>query len=205
MGLQSIRLAVRTALAAGILGLATMSPAAVVVYGGTLTGPLESPPNASPGIGSATVSIDQAAHQLSLFVTFSGLAGTTTASHIHAPTAVPLTGTAGVATQVPTFIGFPLGVTSGTYSQTFDTSLASFYNPAFVTLNGGSVAASETALFSAIGSGQAYLNIHTSAFPGGEIRAFLVAVPEMATWAMMLVGFGAIGVAMRRRPQAIVA
>ena len=56
------------------------------------------------------------------------------------------------------------------------------------------------ALFSAIGSGQAYLNIHTTAVPSGEIRAFLIAVPEMGTWAMMLVGFGAIGFVMRRRP-----
>lgn len=190
----------RSAVAAAMLSFASITQAAVIVTAGTLTGPAESPPNASPGTGTTVVTIDPATHQLTVAVTFFGLLGTTTASHIHAATATPFTGTAGVATQVPTFNNFPLGVTFGNYSMTFDTSLASTYNPAFVALNGGSVAASEAALFSAITSGRAYLNIHTTAFPNGEIRAFLVAVPELGTWAMMLIGFGAIGVVMRRRP-----
>jgi CHRD domain len=197
---RPIRMLFRSAVAAAMLSVASIAQSAVIVTGGTLSGPAEFPANASPGTGTAVVTIDPVAHQLGVAVTFFGLLGTTTASHIHATTAVPFAGTAGVATQTPTFSGFPLGVTSGTYSMTFDTSLASTYNPAFVTLNGGSVAASEAALFSAIQSGQAYLNIHTTAFPSGEIRAFLVAVPEMGTWAMMLVGFGAIGFVMRRHP-----
>jgi hypothetical protein len=69
-------------------------------------------------------------------VSFSGLLGTTTASHIHCCTPTPLSGTAGVATTTPTFAGFPLGVTSGTYMNTLDLTLASSYNPAFVTANG---------------------------------------------------------------------
>jgi hypothetical protein len=44
-----------------------------------------------------------------------------------------------VATTLPTFAGFPLGVTSGTYINTLDLTLASSYNPAFVTANGGSM------------------------------------------------------------------
>jgi hypothetical protein len=147
----------------------------------------------------ATVTIDDVANTMLVEVTFSGLSGTTTASHIHAPTAAGFTGTAGVATQTPTFAGFPLGVTSGTYSNLFDLLTASTYNGSFVTANGGTAAGAESALLSAIGSGRAYLNIHTTAFPGGEIRGFLVAVPEPATWAMMLLGFGAIGLAFRRR------
>jgi hypothetical protein len=101
--------------------------------------------------------------------------------------------------MVPTFAGFPLGVTAGTYSMTFDTSLLSFYNPAFVTAQGGSAASAEAALFNYMTQGRSYLNIHTSAFPGGEIRGFLIAVPEAATWMMMLTGFGVIGLALRRR------
>ena len=47
------------------------------------------------------------------------------------------TGTAGVATTTPTFPGFPSGVTSGSYSNTFDLTLASSWNATFITDNGG--------------------------------------------------------------------
>jgi len=143
-----------------------------------LTGPSESPPNASPGTGFASITFDTMAHTFFINLTFSGLLANTTAAHVHSPTAVAGTGTAGVATQVPSFVGFPLGVTSGTYMQTFDTSLLSFYNPAFVTANGGTVASAEAALFAGINAGEAYLNIHTNVFPSGEIRGFLQRVPE---------------------------
>ena len=68
-----------------------------------------------PRTGFATVVYDDLAHTLSVDASFSGLLGTTTAAHIHAATAVPGVGTAGVATQTPSFVGFPLGVTSGTF------------------------------------------------------------------------------------------
>lgn len=173
--------------------------AQTTVYNATLTGPNESPANASTGTGTTTVTIDASANTMLVQIAFSGLTGTTTASHIHAPTASPFTGTAGVATQTPYFTGFPLGVTSGTYSNLFDLLMTSTYNSSYVTANGGTAAGAEAALISALNSGHAYLNIHTSAFPGGEIRGFLVAVPEADTWMMMLLGFGAIGVALRRR------
>ena len=184
---------------AGALTCTTATRAAVVIYQATLTGPSESPPNASPGTGNAIVTIDTTANTMSVFVTFSGLQGTTTASHIHATTTSAGAGTAGVATTVPTFPGFPLGVTAGTYNPSpFDLLASSTYNPAFVAANGGTTAGAEAALLSALASGKAYLNIHTSAFPGGEIRGFL-SVPEPATWALMLLGFGGIGIAFRRR------
>jgi hypothetical protein len=86
-----------------------------------------------------------------------------------------------VATTTPTFPGFPLGVTSGSYDQTFNLTLASSYNPAFITSAFNldplkSVAGAEAALVNALLAGETYLNIHTTAFPGGEIRGFL-AVP----------------------------
>ena len=167
-------------------------------YDAFLSGPSDSPPNASSGTGFATVDYDNSAHTLLVDVSFTGLLGPTTASHIHAPTAVPLTGTAGVATTTPYFAGFPIGVTSGTYMNTLDLTLASSYNPAYITANGGTTAGAEAALAAAIAAGESYLNIHTSAFPGGEIRGFLVAVPEPSSVAIVLV-CGALAWSIRRR------
>jgi hypothetical protein len=178
---------------------ASAAQAAVNIYTATLSGANESPPNASPGTGTATVTIDTAANTMLVSVTFSGLLGTTTASHIHAPTVDPLTGTAGVATTTPTFTDFPLGVTSGNYSHLFDLLTASSYNPSYVTANGGTIEGARTALLTALATGHAYLNIHTLVVPAGEIRGFLIAVPEPASWLLMLIGFGGIGAVMRCR------
>jgi hypothetical protein len=157
------------------------------VYYATLSGPAEFPSNNSTGTGKAVVTID--GNFMRVQVTFSGLvqqtsAGLpsgTTASHIHAPTAIPLslTSTAGVATTTPTFTGFPLGVRAGSYDHTFDMTLASSYNPAYITANGGTPASAFTALKAAISAGRSYLNIHSNAFPGGEIRGFLLACPAI--------------------------
>jgi hypothetical protein len=193
-----IKRSVRAVCLVAALSCASVAQGAINIYTANLSGPNESPANSSPGTGTATVTIDTVLNTMSVSITFSGLTSGTTASHIHSATTTPFTGTAMVATQVPYFTGFPLGVTSGTYSNLFDLLSASSYNPAFVTAHGGTVAGAESALVSSIASGTAYLNIHTTNFPGGEIRGFLIAVPEAATWAMMLVGFAAIGLALRR-------
>ena len=168
-----------------VLGFAASAHAAVVSYVATLSGPNEQPANASPGVGFANVDVDAVVHTMHVHVTFSGLVGTTTASHIHAATLVAGTGTAGVATTTPYFAGFPIGVTSGTYDNTLDMTQASSYNPAYVTMQGGSVPASEAALEQAIADGKAYLNIHSNVYGGGEIRGFLVLAStpaEASTW-----------------------
>ena len=171
-------------LAAVSLGGARSTQAAPVTYVAHLNGASESPPNASPGTGFTQVDIDAVAHTMRVQVTFSGLTGTTTASHIHAPTAVAGTGTAGVATTTPTFAGFPLGVTSGTYDNTLDMTQSSSYNPSYLSAHGGTTAQAESDLFQSIADGKAYLNIHTQTFGGGEIRGFLTSVtPTLnATW-----------------------
>lgn len=158
--------------------------AAPTTYTCVLTGAAEAPPNASPAIGHAAVQIDPVAHTMTVHIVFSGLVAGTTASHIHAATAVAGTGTAGVATTTPTFLGWPIGATSSTYNNTLDTTLASSWNPTYVTNNGGTTASAEAALFAAIAAGKAYVNVHSSTFPGGEIRGFLAAPvkTEATTW-----------------------
>jgi len=140
--------------------------ATIFSYNVFLDGPSESPANASPGTGTASVIYDDTAHTLFIDLVFSGLLGTTTASHIHAATVSPGTLTAGVATTTPTFAGFPSGVTGGSYTVTLDMTLASSYNPAYVTANGGTPATAEVALASAMASDRAYLDIPTAVFNG---------------------------------------
>jgi hypothetical protein len=184
-----------------LLALATQASATVMTFDAVLSGTSEIPANASPGTGIAQVIVDDSLFTMSVSVTFSGLAGATTASHIHCCIASG-TGNVGVATQLPTFSGFPLGVTSGTYSNTFDMALASSYNPAFVTSHGGGLVSAFDALLAGLEAGESYFNIHTNVFPGGEIRGNLqiAAVPEPSTWAMMILGFVGVGaMAYRRR------
>ena len=171
-----------------------------ITYIVVFSGPAEAPPNASPGTGSATVVFDTTAHTMAIDASFSGLTGTTTASHIHAATTAAYTGTAGVATQTPTFTGFPLGVTSGTYTHTFDMTLAASYNATFLNslINGGNALTAEASLAQAAADGKAYFNIHTSAFPGGEIRGFLQPVPEPGS-SIVLLGIGVAGLVARRQ------
>jgi len=177
--------------------LAAEASAATITKSADLSGANESPANASPGTGFASVVLDTTAHTLQVDVSFSGLIGTTTASHIHCCVAVPGAGNAGVATQVPTFGGFPLGVTSGTYSHFFDLTLAGSWNPAFITAHGGTPAGAEAFLATGLAAGEAYLNIHTNVFPGGEIRGFLV--PEPATFGLVGASLAGLLIALRRR------
>jgi hypothetical protein len=171
-----------------------------ITYDVIMNGPSESPPQASPGTGFAVIVIDSTANTLNIVSdTFFGLIGTTTASHIHCCTALPGLGTAGVATQTPYFTGFPIGVTSGSYSMSFDMTLASTWNPAFVTASGGTATGAEAAFLAGVALGEAYLNIHSTFAPGGEIRGFLVPVPEPGTLSFAVASLAGMGLASKWR------
>ncbi len=184
-----------------LIAAAPYSQATVFTLHANLLGANEVPPTGSPGTGTANVGLDTGAQTLHVQVTFSGLGSNTTASHIHCCLASPFASgvNVGVATTTPTFAGFPLGVTSGTFDSTLDLTLAGSYNPAFISAEGGTVAGAEAALIAGLLAGETYLNIHTMQFPGGEIRGFLGLVPEPATWLLMGLGLVAAGVARRYR------
>ncbi|HEY0100276.1 MAG TPA: CHRD domain-containing protein [Pyrinomonadaceae bacterium] len=181
--------------------LAGVVQADPLVFTATLSGANEVPQTSSPGTGFAVVTVD--GNIMTVTANFSGLVTTTangspsgtTAAHIHC--CAPATGTAGVATPVPTFPGFPSGVTSGTYTNSFDLTLASSYNPAFIAARGGTVEAARLAFLNGLQNGQTYFNIHSNAFPGGEIRGQLQPVPEPTT--LVLLGTGLAGAVLRSR------
>jgi len=181
-------------LAALISLFASTANAATITFSTLLNGTTEIPANASPGIGSATIIVDTALATMRVIAEFSGLLGITTASHIHCCTAVPGGANVGVATVLPNFTGFPLNVSSGTYDHVFDMSLASSWNPAFVTAQGG-ISNAFAALLAGMATGNAYYNIHTDTFPGGEIRGLLRPVPEPGT--LLLLASGVAGARLR--------
>jgi hypothetical protein len=194
---------------AAALAMAAPASAHESVYAAQLLGSSEVAPATTTGHGTARVTIDFDLLTMRVEASFADLVGNVTAAHIHC--CVAPGANVGVATQLPSFTGFPVGQKLGSYDHTFDMSLASSYNqnqsppassPGFLQLNGNDVTTAFNSLVAGLDAGKAYLNVHTSSFPGGEIRALLVPVPEPQTYALMLAGLGLVGWAARRRTSA---
>jgi CHRD domain/PEP-CTERM motif len=185
-------------IAVGILllvGALLIAPCAKAdgVFTATLLGSNEVPSTGSTATGFIVVTLS--GNLLSVDESFTGLVGgPASAAHIHC--CIPVGLNTGVAVPFPVFPA----ATSGTYMNTFDLTMFSVYNPAFLTANGGTAASAEIALLAGLLSGEAYANIHDATFPGGEIRGQLTQTtqtPEPS--AMMLLGMGLAGLVAWRK------
>lgn len=133
-----------------------------ITYAADLRGSNETPPNSSTAIGGAFLTFDLVNNNIAWEVNSSGIASATM-SHIHR-------GVAGVAG--PIIINFatsPTQIASGHTSG----------NATIASQQTGSLQASDlTALATAAGALGYYVNLHSVAFPGGEIRGQLVPANE---------------------------
>ena len=153
--------------------LAAIGAQAQSTFQVTLSGLTENPVNASPGIGFGTVVLNAAQTQITVNESWSGLLAPATASHIHGP--------AGLGTNSPVlfpFSGVPNATSGAITEQTF------------------SITPTQVGYLT---SGLLYMNIHTSVFPGGEIRGQLVPAPEPSTFALAGMGVAATVWKLRRR------
>ena len=129
--------------------LATLALGATIAFAGpafaekmkaTLDGKAEVPPNTSAGKGTADIDYDAATKKLSWKVTYSGLSGPATAAHFHGPAEAGKN--AGVKVPIPNATSSPAeGSATLTDDQIADLT-----------------------------AGKYYINVHTAANPGGEIR-----------------------------------
>lgn len=127
------------------LALAAAAPAwAADPMTAQLAGASEVPPVMSAGTGTAALTLDAAGVVLSWTVTFSGLSGPVTAAHFHGPAVVGKN--AGVVVPITGQLTSPI---SGSAMLT-------------------------SAQVAELKSGQWYVNLHTAAHPGGEIRGQVV-------------------------------
>lgn len=179
------------ALSSAALAFAAPASAATYVFAGVL-GPEVA---GATGTGLIKLTFDTAAGTLGIQANWSGLTGTTTVAHIHC--CVDLPGTVGVAVTPGTLPGFPTGVSGGAYSTVLDLTQTATYTGGFLAFGGGTAAGAQAALLTGLQSQRAYFNIHSTRFPGGEIRVFPAAVPEPESWALLIVAFGLMGGAMR--------
>ena len=156
MSLSSTAVAPRLVLALALVGIACGSTApARVSYTAALTGARETPSNTSSATGTATLNVDGSTLSYTVFA--SGFATPLVVGHIHI-------GGAGVAG--PVIVPFTLLAASGTVTQgTVDLSRSVSYNT--LSISGDS-------LRILMDAGQTYVNLHTAAYPGGEIRGQIV-------------------------------
>ncbi len=137
---------VGSAAGAALLASGATGYAAATTFKADLKGSSEVPPNTTAGTGSVTASYDSATKTLTWNGTFSGLTGPATAAHFHGPAGPGKN--AGVAIWISEK-GKPLSSPFKGSTKLTDAQAADLM------------------------SGQWYVNVHTKANPGGEIRGQL--------------------------------
>ncbi|HEX5220835.1 MAG TPA: hypothetical protein VFZ59_14800, partial [Verrucomicrobiae bacterium] len=80
------------------------------------------------GSGTGSAIYNDVTHSFQMTANFTGLSGNVTQTHFHGATSTPGVGTAGIMVGNTSLPGFPLGGTSGNYSQTISLSDSSVYN-----------------------------------------------------------------------------
>lgn len=178
-------------LLSALVGLGCAANAQSYFFTASLSGANEIPANSSPAVGFATVTLnlnnplDNSDDTYSYSVSYSGLTGNSTAAHIHGPATTAAT--AGVI--VPLLINS--GATAGNFSG------------ANIVLSTAAATALENALLTQTANvSLGYVNIHSTAFPGGELRGQLVqvaVVPEVDSALIVGAALGLGAIVWRRR------
>ncbi len=177
-------------IAALCVGTASGAQAATT-FTTTLLGSNEVPPVVTSGFGTGQLILADDMNSFDVLIEFSDLTANAVAGHVHCCSSADMNSAVAIGFTVP-------NATSGTISGSYDLTLASTYNPSFFTASGGTVEGARSAFLTGLDGGLAYFNVHSAQFPSGEIRGQLSAIPEPATWGMLLLGFGAIGAGIRR-------
>jgi hypothetical protein len=186
--------------AAAMALVAAPSANAATMFSANLAGTNETPPTTSLGGGTALLTVSTPLDTLTLDALFFGLKGKLTRAHIHCCAAAGAA--SGVAIGEPSIAGFPLGGKSGIFSGVFNLLSASTYTSTFLAANGGTAIGARNAFIAGLLAGNGYINLHTTSFPGGEVRGQFVsvaAVPEPSEWGFLLIGMGASGMMLRWR------
>ncbi len=132
----------------------------IVTFRATMNGASEVPANATTGSGTFVATLDTATNVFIYDVTWTGLSAGVNNGHIHGPAAVGAN--SGTTINFNTLPGatFSIGQTAGSAKGTAVLTAATAIT---ATVSGDSL---KKLLF----SGLTYVNIHTTALTGGEIR-----------------------------------
>lgn len=175
------------------VALATAAtPLAAATYTTALSGANETMPNASPATGTGILTLSSDQNTIRVQLNWAGLTAPARASHIHCCAFQGANG--------PVAIGFVTpAATTASLDQFYDLTSLSTYSGGFQT--GQTAATKRSSFLAGLMAGKAYYNIHNTNFGAGEIRGqlTLAAVPEPASWALMIGGFGLVGGALRRQ------
>jgi hypothetical protein len=162
--------------------------AAVLTWYANLNSAQENnPANTTTGTGYGVVQFDDVTNVLRVYESWQGLTGASSASHIHC--CVAPTGSTGIALD----LWLTSQPASGVIDLSWDLDTVNPFRAAFTTANGGTALSAFNALRAAMDTPQfAYFNIHTAAFPGGEIRGNISPIPEPASLTLMMAGAAAL-------------